>query len=134
MTVPASVAAVPLLAGAAAGVWLPLPAAGARAALAAVWVMALVAVARRAPARRVVVPLAAGFALAGLALAATHRAAALDTSLKAWFDRQPEAAASGRVGPVRIEGRLLRDAAVTDYGAAFELAVSASAARAGRCR
>ena len=117
-------AAVPLLAGAAVGVWLPLPAGGVRAALAAVWVMALVAVARRAPGRRVIALLAAGFALGGMALAATHRAAALDTSLKGWFDRRPEAAGSGRVGPVRLEGRLLRDAAVTDYGAAFELAVS----------
>ena len=116
-------AAVPLLAGAAVGVWLPLPAGGLRAALAAVWVMALVAVARRAAGRRVALLLGAGFALGGMALAASHRAAALDTSLKDWFDRQPEAAGDGRVGPVRLEGRLVRDAAVGDFGAAFDLSL-----------
>ena len=124
VTVPASVAALPLLVGAAVGAWVPLPVGGLRAALAAVWVTALVAVARRAAGRRVVVLLGAGFALGGMALAATHRAAALDTSLRGWFDRQPEAAGDGRVGPVRLEGRLVRDAGATDYGAAFDLAVT----------
>lgn len=124
MTVPASLAAVPLLVGAAAGVWAPLPAGGLRAGLAAVWALALLAFARGAAPRRVGLLLAAGFALGGAALAAAHRAAALQTPLRAWFERQPEAAGVGRVGPVRLEGRLRRDARVTDYGAAFELAVS----------
>ena len=122
--VPASLAAVPLLLGAAAGAWTPLAAGGVRAALAAVWVMTVMAVAGRAGPRRVGVLLVAGFALGGAALASTHRAAALQTPLRAWFDRQPGAAGSGGVGPVRLEGRLRRDARVTDYGAAFELAVS----------
>ena len=130
VTVPASVAAVPLLAGAAVGAWLPLPAGPLRAALAAVWAMALLAVARGAAPRRAGVLLGVGFALGGAALAATHRSAAVQTPLRAWFDGQPEAAGTGRVGPVRLEGRLERDARVTDYGAAFELAVS-HAGRAG---
>ncbi len=130
VTVPASVAAVPLLAGAAVGAWLPLPAGPLRAALAAVWAMALLAVARGAAPRRAAVLLGVGFALGGAALAATHRSAAVQTPLRAWFDRQPEAAGTGRVGPVRLDGRLERDARVTDYGAAFELAVS-HAGRAG---
>ena len=124
MTVPAALAAVPLLVGAAVGAWAPLPVGGVRAALAAVWALAVLAVARGAPASRVGVLLGVGFALGGAALAAAHRAAALDTPLRAWFDRQPEAAGIGRVGPVRLEGRLRRDARATDYGAAFELAVS----------
>ena len=124
MTVPAALAAVPLLVGAAVGAWAPLPVGGVRAALAAVWALAVLAVARGAPARRVGVLLGVGFALGGAALAAAHRAAALETPLRAWFDRQPEAAGIGRVGPVRLEGRLRRDARATDYGAAFELAVS----------
>ena len=128
MTVPASLAAVPLLVGAAAGAWAPLPAGLLRAALAAIWAMALVAVAGGARPRRVAVLLGAGFALGGAALAASHRAAALETPLRAWFDRQPASAGPGRVGPVRLEGRLERDARVTDYGAAFDLAV----ARVGR--
>ena len=124
VTVPASLAAVPLLVGAAAGAWAPLPAGGLRAALVVVWAMALLAVARGAAPRRVAMLLGVGFALGGAGLAATHRAEALDTPLRAWFDRQPEAAGTGRVGPVRLEGRLRRDARVTDYGAAFDLAVS----------
>ncbi len=124
MPVPASLAAVPLLVGAVAGAWAPLPVDGVRAALAAVWVMALIAVLRHAPPRRVGVLLGVGFLLGGAALAATHGAAARQTPLKAWFDRQPGAAGAGRVGPVRLEGRLRRDARVTDYGAAFDLAVS----------
>ena len=124
MTVPASLAAVPLLAGAAAGAWVPLPVGGVRAALVAAWVTTLIAVARRSRPGRVGVLLGVGFALGGAALAATHRAAALHTPLRAWFDRQPAAAGTGRVGPVRLEGRLRRDARVTDYGAAFDLAVS----------
>ncbi len=140
MTVPASLAAVPLLVGAAAGAWAPLPAGGPRAALAVVWALAVLAVARGAGPRRSAALLAAGFALGGAVLAAAHRTAALETPLKAWFDRQPEAARTGRVGPVRLEGRLRRDARVTDYGAAFELAVSrveragAAAAVAGGVR
>ena len=124
MPVPASLAAVPLLVGAVAGAWAPLPVDGVRAALAAVWVMVLIAVLRHAPPRRVGVLLGVGFLLGGAALAATHGAAARQTPLKAWFDRQPGAAGAGRVGPVRLEGRLRRDARVTDYGAAFDLAVS----------
>ena len=124
MTVPASLVAVPLLAGAAVGALAPLPVGGVRAALVAAWVATLIEVVRRAPPRRVGVLLGVGFALGGAALAATHRAAALHTPLRAWFDRQPAAAGTGRVGPVRLEGRLRRDARVTDYGAAFDLAVS----------
>ena len=124
MTVPAALAAVPLLIGAAAGAWAPLPAGGLRLALAAVWAMALLAVAGGRSPRRAGVLLGVGFALGGAALAATHRAAALQTPLRAWFDRQPAAAGGGRVGPVRLEGRLERDARVTDYGAAFDLAVT----------
>lgn len=124
MSVPASLAAVPLLVGAAVGAWVPLPVGGLRVALVAVWVMALAAFARRVAGRRVTALLAAGFALGGAALAAGERAAALETPLRAWFDRQPEAAGAGRVGPVRLEGRLQRDARVTDFGAAFDLAVS----------
>lgn len=124
MTVPAALAAVPLLVGAAAGAWAPLPAGGLRAALVVAWAAALLAVARGGPARRAGLLLGAGFALGGAVLAASHRAAALHTPLRAWYDRQPAAAGSGGVGPVRLAGRLPRDARVTDYGAAFELAVS----------
>ena len=122
MTNPAVPAAVSLLTGVAAGVWLPVPPLAVGVVLVVVWALAVAAVSLRAGPRPVALLLVAGFTAGGLLLGATRHAAAVATPLARWFDDQP-GADSGRVGPVLLEGRLREDATPTDYGAALHLTV-----------
>lgn len=69
-----------------------------------------------------VVLLALGFVAGGAALASGRRMAALEMPLLVWFTTQP-GADDGRVGPVRLEGRLRRDATPREFGVVLELAV-----------
>ena len=127
MTSPTALAAVALLVGAVAGVWLPLPLLGIRVVLVVVWALAVAVVSMRAGPGTVTVVLVVGFTTGGLLLGATRYAAALETPLARWFADQP-GADIGRVGPVLLEGRLRADATATDYGVALRLTV----ARIGR--
>ena len=122
MTNPAVPAAVSLLTGVAAGVWLPVPPLAVGVVLVVVWALAVAAVSLRAGPRPVALLLVAGFTAGGLLLGATRHAAAVATPLARWFADQP-GADSGRVGPVLLEGRLREDATPTDYGAALRLTV-----------
>ena len=132
MTNPAAPAAAALLAGVAAGVWLPLPLFGVRVVLLVVWALAVAAVSRRARPVPVALLLVAGFTTGGLQLGATRHVAAVETPLTRWFADQP-GADTGRVGPVLLEGRLREDAAPTDYGVALRLTVG-RVGRAGAMR
>ena len=132
MTNPTALAAVALLVGVVAGVWLPLPLSGVRVVLVVVWALAVAAVGLRAGPVPVTVVLVAGFTTGGLLLGATRHAAALETPLARWFADQP-GADTGRVGPVLLEGRLRADAMPTDYGVALRLTV-ARVGRAGAMR
>ena len=122
VTNPTALAAVALLAGVVAGVWLPVPLAGVGVGLVVVWALAIGVVMRRARPMPVSVVLAVGFTLGGLVLGVTRHAAAVETPLARWFADQP-GADTGRVGPVLLEGRLGADATTTDYGAALRLTV-----------
>ena len=115
-------AAVALLGGVVAGVWLPMPPVGVRVLLLVVWALAVGAVSLRAPPVTVTVVLVAGFTSGGLLLGATRHAAALETPLVQWFADQP-GADTGRVGPVLLEGRLRADAMETDFGVSLRLRV-----------
>ena len=127
MTNPTALAAVALLVGVVAGVWLPLPLGGVRVVIVVVWALAVAAVGRRVRPVLVTVVFVAGFTTGGLLLGATRHAAALETPLARWFADQP-GADTGRVGPVLLEGRLRADATATDYGVVLRLTV----ARVGR--
>ena len=115
-------AAVALLVGVVAGVWLPMPLFGLRVLLVVVWVIAVAAVSLRARPVLVTVVLVAGFTTGGLLLGATRQAAAVETPLARWFADQP-GADTGRVGPVLLEGRLRADAIPTDFGVSLRLTV-----------
>ena len=127
MANPAALAAVALLTGAVAGVWLPMPLFVVRVGLVVVWALAVAALRLRAGSIPVTVVLVAGFTTGGLLLGATRHASALETPLARWFVDQP-GAGIGRVGSVLLEGRLRADATATDYGVALRLTV----ARIGR--
>ncbi len=81
MTNPTALAAVALLVGVVAGVWLPLPLSGVRVVLVVVWAMGVVALSLRAGPVPVTVLLVAGFTTGGLLLGATRYTAALETPL-----------------------------------------------------
>ena len=133
MTNPAAPAAVALLAGVVAGVWLPLPLFGVRVVLVVVWALAvMMVVTRRAGSALVALMLVAGFSTGGLQLGVTGYTAAVATPLARWFADQP-GADTGRVGPVLLEGRLRADATSTDYGVALRLTVG-RVGRAGSMR
>lgn len=132
MTNPTAPAAVALLVGVVAGVWLPLPLSGVRVVLVVVWALAVGALTLRAGLVPVTVMLVTGFTTGGLLLGATRHAAALEIPLTRWFADQP-GAATGRVGPVLLEGRLRADATATDYGVALRLTV-VRVGRAGAMR
>ena len=127
MTNPTALPTVALLAGAVAGVWLPMPLFGVRVVVVVVWALALAVVSLRAGPVPVTVVLVVGFTTSGLLLGATRYATALETPLARWFADQ-RGADTGRVGPVLLEGRLRADAMPTDYGVALRLRV----ARIGR--
>ena len=127
MTNPTALPTVALLAGAVAGVWLPMPLCGVRVVVVVVWALALAVVSLRAGPVPVTVVLVVGFTTSGLLLGATRYATALETPLARWFADQ-RGADTGRVGPVLLEGRLRADAMPTDYGVALRLRV----ARIGR--
>ena len=132
VTNPAAQAAVALLVGVVAGVWLPMPLLGVRVLLVVVWALAVAAVSLRAGPVPVTAALVAGFTTGGLLLGATRQAAADETPLARWFADQP-GADTGRVGPVLLEGRLRADAMGTDYGVALRLTVG-RVGRAGAMR
>ena len=92
MTNPTALAAVALLVGVVAGVWLPLPLGGVRVVLVVVWALAVAAVGRRAGSVLVTGVFVAGFTTGGLLLGAARHAAALETPLVRWFADQPGAA------------------------------------------
>ena len=122
VTNPTALAAVALLVGVVAGVWLPMPLFAVRAVLVAVWALAVAAVSLRAGPVPVTVVLVAGFTTGGLLLGAARYANALETPLLRWFADQP-GADTARVWPVLLEGRLRADAMPTDYGVALRLTV-----------
>ena len=122
---PAAVAAVPLVAGAAAGIlladspdgWLPLCAAGAA-------VLSLLAglgfLADEYP-QGVALAVAIGCAAAGLSLGTAGARAAYRPALLEWFDaRAPDA----RDAPVLLEGVLREDASLAPFGASITLDVT----------
>lgn len=91
MTNPTAPAAVALLVGVVAGVWLPLPPSGVRVVLVVVWAVAVGALTLRAGPVPVTVMLVTGFTTGGLLLGATRHAAALEIPLTRWFADQPGA-------------------------------------------
>ena len=119
MTTPAVPAAIGLVVGVWAGVGFGWPLVVAQWMALAAWVAAVARGGSRP--RRVAGVLVVGFCAAGVLLGASRRHAAETTPLARWFAEQPGAEA-GRVGPLRLEGRLRADAATTDYGAVLDLA------------
>ncbi len=116
MRCPALVPALAFLLGAAVGGRFPELAAGtALAASVVVWLCALAALVLDA--RRVFLPAAAlGFALAGLLLGARAAADAAAPSLRSWYADWREGG-SHHADVVVVQGRLVRDATPTDFGA-----------------
>ena len=90
-------AAVALLVGVVAGVWLPLPLSGVRVVLVVVWALAVAALSLWAWPVPVTVVLVAGFTTGGLLLGATRHAAAFETPLARWFTDQSGADTNRRV-------------------------------------
>ena len=117
-----ALAAVALLVGVVAGVWLPPSLFAVRVVLVVVWGLAVTLCLRAGPVPATVA-LIAGFTTGGVLLGATRHAAALETPLAQWFASQP-GADTGRVGPVLLEGRLRADAMGTDYGVALRVTVA----------
>ena len=118
---PAALPAFALLAGSAVGAllipaFIPALAIG----LVAAWIASLVSFTRRAG-RVFAASVTVGFCLAGAALTADAESRALLPWLRVELERHP-----GLVGgrePVRLEGRLARDAAPTDFGASLDVEV-----------
>ena len=84
-----------------------------------VWVWALLSLTRRAP-RVFVVATTSGFLVVGGVLGTHATVAATDTTLWHWHEQ--ELARGSDLGVVVVDGRLLRDAAPTDYGATLVVA------------
>jgi competence protein ComEC len=123
--VPASLVAVPLLAGCVAGLLLSdrhdpgLPLCAAAASLLAL--LAGIVYAAEGRAGEATAAIVAGCLTAGVSLGVADARAAYDSTLAAWFAARSDGA---RDDPVRIEGVLESDAAVTGNGTAIMLAVS----------
>ncbi|MCA1562322.1 MAG: DNA internalization-related competence protein ComEC/Rec2 [Acidobacteria bacterium] len=122
MYVPAALAAIPLLAGSAAGLLLgdvaavpPIAAAAAFFAL----IAALTACADSS-ALEFTISLAAGCLLAGISLGGTFAASAYRSPLRQWFDAVP---VTSRADPVIVEGVLREDAGLTSGGASLIVSV-----------
>ncbi len=122
MRCPALVPALAFLSGAAVGGRFPALAAGlALAASVLVWLGALAALVLDA--RRVFLPAAAlGFALAGLLLGARAAADAAAPTLRSWYAAWREGG-SHHADVVVVQGRLVRDAPPTDFGARLLIGV-----------
>jgi competence protein ComEC len=126
MRVPAALVAIPLLAGAAAGVLLldvvPGRLTGAAACAAVLCHLSgLVFFADREPAG-VVLAVVFGAALSGYSSAASTARVLVAPSLLRWFD----AGAGADSGPFRLEGTLRDDAALLPYGAVLTLDVTSA--------
>ncbi len=118
---PAALVAVPLLAGAAAaGAWPGAPAGALAACLPVAWGVAWLACRRGLP-RVFVAAIAAAACVAGAALAADAGRRATRPPLVAALEARP--GVIGGPAPVRLEGRLRRDAEVVDDGARLALDV-----------
>lgn len=118
---PAVPAALALVVGVWAGAWFAWPVGVAQSLALAAWATAVAAVCCALRPGGVAGALVVGFCAAGVLLGASRRQEADATPLARWFAEQT-GAESGRVGPLRLEGRLRADAAATDYGAVLDLA------------
>lgn len=131
MHVPASLLAVPLLAGAAAGVLLvdhaPERLILAAAAAAVLCVLAAAGFYADDLTAGVVIAIVAGAAAAGYSSGASRARALYAPSLLAWFD----ASVTGESDPVLVEGLLRDDAAVVEYGALLTIDVQRAGVGSG---
>ncbi|MEO5897655.1 MAG: DNA internalization-related competence protein ComEC/Rec2 [Vicinamibacterales bacterium] len=134
MRVPAAIAAIPLLAGSAAGVLLvdhiPERLILAFAATAIFGVLAAFGFLEEDLPPAVVVTLVCAYASAGLSIGLVSARAAYAPSLLQWFEsRAPEASA-----PVAVEGIIREDAALSEFGASLAIGVRRVSATGGAAR
>ena len=119
MSCPAAIPAVALLAGITIGVCHPgLPGGCLIAGIGVLW-GSTVATFRRGSIGPFVLAAAASFVVVGVSLGSGAASAAVDAPLVRWYTSN----ATAMRHPIRIEGRLTRDATRTDYGASLLLAV-----------
>ena len=118
MSCPAAVPALALLAGITIGFFHPgLPAGSLIAGVGVLWGSAVAAFGRGSTKLFALVA-SAGFVAVGVSLGSGAATAAVKTPLVCWYTTNPTATRH----PVRIEGRLARDATPTDYGASLLVA------------
>ena len=132
MRVPACLIAVPLLAGTAAGVLIPVASGNEVSACAAGAVLCLLAgallYADGEPAG-VALCVIAGAALAGTSMGMSSVRRLTSPPLLGWFEALP----ADDAVPVRVEGRLRDDAAVVEYGVLLTLDVDCAAIGRSPC-